>query len=51
VTALVRAVPAIGYWVTRRTRVPELTRFARLAWIVVGFVLTYGNYFNRLTRA
>jgi hypothetical protein len=50
-TALVCAVPAIGYWVTRKAWMPELTRFVWLAWIVVGFVLTYGNYLNRLTRA
>lgn len=50
-TALVCAVPAIGYWVTRKAWMPELTRFVWLAWIVVGFALTYGNYLNSLTRA
>jgi hypothetical protein len=51
VTALLCAVPAIGYWVTRKAWMPELTRFVWLAWIVVGFALTYGNYLNSLTRA
>jgi hypothetical protein len=51
VTALVCAVPAVGYWVTRKAWMPELTRFVWLAWIVVGFALTYGNYLNSLTRA
>ena len=51
VTALVCAVPAIGYWVTRKAWMPELTRFVWLAWIVVGFALTYGNYLSSLTRA
>jgi hypothetical protein len=50
-TALVCAVPAIGYWVTRKAWMPELTRFVWLAWIVVGFALTYGSYLNSLTRA
>ena len=50
-TALVCAVPAIGYWVTRKAWMPELTRFVWLAWIVVGFALTYGNYLSSLTRA
>lgn len=51
VTMLVCAVPAIGYWVARKTWMPELTRFVWLAWIVVGFALTYGNYLNHLNRA
>jgi hypothetical protein len=51
VTALVCAVPAISYWVTRKAWMPELTRFVWLAWIVVGFALTYGNYLNSLGRA
>ena len=51
VTALVCAVPAVGYWVTRKAWMPELTRFVWLAWIVVGFALTYGNYLSSLTRA
>jgi hypothetical protein len=51
VTALVCAVPAISYWVTRKAWMPELTRFVWLAWIVVGFALTYGNYLNSLARA
>ena len=28
----------------------ELTRFAWLAWIVVGFAFTYGNYLTRLAK-
>jgi hypothetical protein len=51
VTALVCAVPAVGYWLTRKAWMPELTRFAWLAWMVVGFALTYGNYLSSLTRA
>jgi hypothetical protein len=51
VTALVCAVPAISYWVTRKAWMPELTRFVWLAWIVVGFALTYGNYLSSLARA
>jgi hypothetical protein len=51
VTALVCAVPAVGYWLSRKAWMPELTRFVWLAWIVVGFALTYGNYLNSLTRA
>jgi len=51
VTALVCAVPAVGYWLTRKAWMPELTRFAWLAWIVVGFAFTYGNYLNVLARA
>ena len=51
VTALVCAVPAISYWLTRKSWMPELTRFAWLAWIVVGFALTYGNYLTSLSRA
>ena len=47
-TAVVCAVPAVGYWVTRKTWMPELTRFVWLAWIVVGFALTYGNYLGGL---
>jgi hypothetical protein len=51
VTALLCAVPAAGYWVTRKAWLPELTRFVWLAWIVVGFALTYGNYLDNLSRA
>ena len=51
VTALVCALPALGYWLTRKAWMPELTRFVWLAWIVVGFALTYGNYLNSLSRA
>jgi hypothetical protein len=51
VTALVCAVPALSYWMTRKAWMPELTRFVWLAWIVVGFALTYGNYLNSLGRA
>jgi hypothetical protein len=48
VTALVCVVPAGAYWVTRKAWMPELTRFVWLAWIVVGFALTYGNYLSSL---
>jgi hypothetical protein len=51
VTALVCAVPAAGYWLTRKTWMPELTRFVWLAWIIVGFALTYGNYLSTFTPA
>jgi hypothetical protein len=51
VTAFVCAVPATGYWIARKTWMPELTRFAWLAWIVVGFAFTYGNYLTSLTKA
>jgi hypothetical protein len=51
VTALVCAVPAVSYWMTRKAWMPELTRFVWLAWIVVGFALTYGNYLSSLSRA
>jgi hypothetical protein len=50
-TALVCAVPAASYWLTRKAWMPELTRFVWLAWIVVGFSLTYGNYLRSLARA
>jgi hypothetical protein len=50
VTALVCAVPAISYWITRKAWMPELTRFVWLAWMVVGFALTYGNYLSSLAR-
>ena len=51
VTALVCTVPALSYWVARKAWMPELTRFVWLAWIVVGFALTYGNYLTSLARA
>jgi hypothetical protein len=51
VTAFVCAVPAVGYWVTRKAWLPDLTRFVWLAWIVVGFALTYGNYLDSVARA
>jgi hypothetical protein len=51
VTTIVCAIPAAGYWVTRKAWMPELTRFVWLAWIVVGFALTYGNYLSSLTSA
>src|SRR5688572_19730957 len=51
VTALVCAVPAGAYWLTRKAWMPELTRFVWLAWIVVGFALTYGNYLRSLAPA
>ncbi len=51
ITALVCAVPALTYWLARKAWMPELTRFVWLAWIVVGFALTYGNYLNSLAPA
>jgi hypothetical protein len=51
VTALVCAVPAGAYWVMRKAWMPELTRFVWLAWLVIGFALTYGNYLTSLTQA
>ena len=42
---------AVSYWLARKAWMPEHTRFVWLAWIVVGFALTYGNYLNSLTRA
>jgi hypothetical protein len=48
VTMTVCAVPAVGYWMARKAWMPELTRFVWLAWIVVGFALTYGNYLGSL---
>ena len=50
VTALVCAVPAVAYWVARKAWMPELTRFAWLVWIVVGFAFVYGNYLSSLNR-
>ena len=49
-TAFLCAVPAMSYWIARKTWMPELTRFAWLAWIVVGFAFTYGNYLTRLAK-
>jgi hypothetical protein len=51
VTALVCAVPAGSYWIARKAWMPELTRFVWLAWIIVGFALTYGNYLRTFTPA
>src|SRR5688572_2991885 len=51
VTALVCAVPAGAYWLTRKAWMPELTRFVWLAWMLVGFALTYGNYLRSLAPA
>lgn len=51
VTALVCAVPAATYWLAHKHWMPELTRFAWLAWLVVGFAYTYGNFLNGLDRA
>ena len=51
VTTVVCAVPAVSYWLTRKAWMPELTRFMWLAWIVVGFALTYGNYLSSLMPA
>ena len=50
-TALICAVPAGAYWLARKAWMPELTRFVWLAWIVVGFALTYGNYLSSLAPA
>jgi len=50
-TAAVSAIPAASYWLARKAWMPELTRFAWLVWIVVGFAFTYGNYLNTLGRA
>jgi len=50
-TALICVVPAGTYWVMRKAWMPELTRFVWLAWIVVGFALTYGNYLSSLVPA
>ena len=50
ITALVCAVPASTYWLTHKHWMPELTRFAWLVWLVVGFAFTYGNYLNGLDR-
>ena len=47
-TALVCAVPAGAYWLMRKAWMPELTRFVWLAWLVIGFALTYGNYLTSL---
>ena len=44
ITALICGVPALSYWLARKTWMPELTRFAWLVWIVVSFAFTYGNY-------
>jgi len=49
-TAFVCAVPAGAYWFMRKTWMPELTRFVWLAWLVIGFALTYGNYLTSLTQ-
>ena len=49
VTTVVCAVPAASYWLTRKAWMPELTRFVWLAWIVVGFALTYENYLSSIT--
>lgn len=51
VTTAVCAVPAVSYWLSRKAWMPELTRFVWLVWIVVGFVLTYGNYLTNLNKA
>jgi hypothetical protein len=50
VTVLVCAVPALAYWIARKAWMPELTRFAWLVWIVVGFAFVYGNYLSSLNR-
>jgi hypothetical protein len=51
VTAVVCAVPATTYWLARHNWMPELTRFAWLVWIMVGFAHTYGNYLSGAWRA
>ena len=49
VTAVVSAVPAATYWLLRKAWMPELTRLVWLAWLVIGFAFTYGNYLTRLS--
>ncbi len=49
VTVLVSAVPAASYWLLRKGWMPELTRLVWLAWMVIGFAFTYGNYLTRLS--
>jgi hypothetical protein len=44
ITALVVAIPALSYWLARRSWMPGLTRFVWLVWLVVGFAFTYGNF-------
>ena len=44
VTAVVGAIPAATYWLMRKAWMPELTRLVWLAWMVIGFAFTYGNY-------
>ncbi len=51
VTAAVCAIPAAGYWLARRSWMPGLTRIVWLAWLVVGFAFTYGNFLMSLNRA
>ena len=51
VTAIVCGVPAVSYWLARKTWMPELTRFAWLVWLVVSFAFTYGNYLGTLSPA
>lgn len=51
VTAGIAAVPAVSYWLARRSWMPELTRLVWLVWIVVGFAFTYGNYLSSFNRA
>jgi hypothetical protein len=48
VTALVSAIPATTYWLTRKAWLPELTRLVWLVWLVVGFAFTYGNVLTSL---
>ncbi len=43
-TAGVSAIPASSYWLLRKAWMPELTRLVWLAWMLVGFAFTYGNY-------
>lgn len=49
-TVLVCAIPATTYWLTHKHWMPELTRFAWLVWLVVGFAFTYGNFLTGLDR-
>jgi len=48
VTVALGAIPATLYWLARRRWMPELTRLVWLAWLVVGFAFTYGNYLRSL---
>lgn len=48
ITALVATIPALSYWLARRSWMPGLTRFVWLVWLIVGFAFTYGNFLMSL---